>query len=253
MPGNPGAAQAELSPCERCLDEPVHASRGVPGFIRSDNGPEFVAQAVRDWITAVGAKTTFFELGSPWENALRKLQRSHARLTPERRDLLFAPRRPDRHRRLAAPLQNGPGAHRPRLPTAGIRGDHLNGPETSDPLTIHLDQSLWAAHCSLRSLQNASAVGSGILKSCCLAARTDVLHMPCPRGHMRSPRCDGPPTDLPPGRGAVCRHQHLCSADLGREVRFRPVLVSSSADPTKVGGLRSLQRRRSNFLAAAPR
>ena len=42
--------------------------RGAPAFIRSDNGPDFVAQAVRDWITAVGAKTAYIELGSPWEN-----------------------------------------------------------------------------------------------------------------------------------------------------------------------------------------
>lgn len=42
--------------------------RGVSSFIRSDNGPEFVAQAVRDWIKAVGAKTAYVELGSPWEN-----------------------------------------------------------------------------------------------------------------------------------------------------------------------------------------
>ena len=42
--------------------------RGAPGFIRSDNGPEFVAQAVRDWITAVGAKTAYIEPGSLWEN-----------------------------------------------------------------------------------------------------------------------------------------------------------------------------------------
>ena len=42
--------------------------RGVPAFIRSDNGPEFVAQSVRDWINAVGAKTAFIEPGSPWEN-----------------------------------------------------------------------------------------------------------------------------------------------------------------------------------------
>jgi len=42
--------------------------RGVPAFIRSDNGPEFVAQAVRDWIAAVGAKTAYIVPGSPWEN-----------------------------------------------------------------------------------------------------------------------------------------------------------------------------------------
>lgn len=42
--------------------------RGVPGHIRSDNGPEFAAIAVRDWIAGVGAKTAFIEPGSPWEN-----------------------------------------------------------------------------------------------------------------------------------------------------------------------------------------
>jgi len=42
--------------------------RGPPQYIRSDNGPEFVAQKVRDWIGAVGAKTAYIEPGSPWEN-----------------------------------------------------------------------------------------------------------------------------------------------------------------------------------------
>ena len=42
--------------------------RGPPAFIRSDNGPEFVAEAVRDWISAVGAKTAYIVPGSPWEN-----------------------------------------------------------------------------------------------------------------------------------------------------------------------------------------
>jgi putative transposase len=42
--------------------------RGVPDHIRSDNGPEFVATAVRDWIAAVGARTACIEPGSPWEN-----------------------------------------------------------------------------------------------------------------------------------------------------------------------------------------
>lgn len=39
--------------------------RGVPGHVRSDNGPEFIAKAVREWIVAVGAKTAFIEPGSP--------------------------------------------------------------------------------------------------------------------------------------------------------------------------------------------
>lgn len=42
--------------------------RGPPDYIRSDNGPEFIAQKVRDWIAAVGAKTAYIEPGSPWEN-----------------------------------------------------------------------------------------------------------------------------------------------------------------------------------------
>ncbi|MBT8005547.1 MAG: IS3 family transposase [Rhodospirillales bacterium] len=42
--------------------------RGVPAFIRSDNGPEFVAETVRNWIKAVGAKTAYIKPGSPWEN-----------------------------------------------------------------------------------------------------------------------------------------------------------------------------------------
>jgi transposase InsO family protein len=41
---------------------------GVPGHVRSDNGPELVAKAVRTWITAVGAKTAYITPGSPWEN-----------------------------------------------------------------------------------------------------------------------------------------------------------------------------------------
>ena len=42
--------------------------RGPPEFIRSDNGPEFIAQKVRDWSSAVGAKTAYITPGSPWEN-----------------------------------------------------------------------------------------------------------------------------------------------------------------------------------------
>lgn len=55
--------------------------RGPPEFIRSDNGPEFVAQKIRDWIGAVGAKTSFIEPGSPWEN--RYCKSFNARLKDE--------------------------------------------------------------------------------------------------------------------------------------------------------------------------
>ena len=42
--------------------------RGVPAYIRSDNGPEFAAEAVPSLINAVGAKTAFIEPGFPWQN-----------------------------------------------------------------------------------------------------------------------------------------------------------------------------------------
>jgi putative transposase len=42
--------------------------RGIPEHIRSDNGPEFTALAVRRWLNRLGVKTLFIERGSPWEN-----------------------------------------------------------------------------------------------------------------------------------------------------------------------------------------
>ena len=45
--------------------------RGIPGHVRSDNGPEFVAKAVRAWIAAVGATTAYIEPGSPLQGHRR--------------------------------------------------------------------------------------------------------------------------------------------------------------------------------------
>jgi putative transposase len=42
--------------------------RGIPEYIRSDNGPEFTAKAIRKWLNKLGVKTLFIESGSPWEN-----------------------------------------------------------------------------------------------------------------------------------------------------------------------------------------
>src|SRR5215213_8179062 len=44
-------------------------NRGEPAFIRSDNGPEFVAEAVKRWLKISGVETLYIEPGSPWENA----------------------------------------------------------------------------------------------------------------------------------------------------------------------------------------
>jgi transposase InsO family protein len=53
----------------RILDAAVVARGRAPEFIRSDNGPEFVALAVQDWIARRGFKTLYIKPGSPWQNA----------------------------------------------------------------------------------------------------------------------------------------------------------------------------------------
>ena len=42
--------------------------RGIPEHIRSDNGPEFIAEELRKWLSKLGTKTLYIEPGSPWEN-----------------------------------------------------------------------------------------------------------------------------------------------------------------------------------------
>jgi transposase InsO family protein len=46
----------------------LFAERGVPGHIRSDNGPEFIAQAVRKWLTGRAVEVLYIAPASPWEN-----------------------------------------------------------------------------------------------------------------------------------------------------------------------------------------
>ena len=51
---------------ERLAD--LFIRRGIPEHIRSDNGPEFTAHAVRRWLKRLGVKTLYIAPGSPWEN-----------------------------------------------------------------------------------------------------------------------------------------------------------------------------------------
>jgi putative transposase len=47
----------------------LFAERGAPTYLRSDNGPEFVSQAIKDWLACQGVKTHYIDPGSPWQNA----------------------------------------------------------------------------------------------------------------------------------------------------------------------------------------
>jgi transposase InsO family protein len=99
--------------------------RGVPGHIRSDNGPEFVAKAVQGWIAAVGASTAYIAPGSPWENGY--VESLNARLRDELLDgeiFLHAQGGTDRDRKLAPALQCRPTARLAGLQTAGAGGLH---------------------------------------------------------------------------------------------------------------------------------
>ncbi len=60
-------------------------TRGVPGHLRSDNGPEFIAEAIRSWLGRSGIGTLYIEPGSPWQNGYA--ESFHARLRDELLDL----------------------------------------------------------------------------------------------------------------------------------------------------------------------
>jgi transposase InsO family protein len=47
----------------------LFAERGEPAYIRSDNGPEFIAKAIKRWLASSGVETLYIEPGAPWENA----------------------------------------------------------------------------------------------------------------------------------------------------------------------------------------
>ncbi len=49
--------------------ERLFIERGAPEYIRSDNGPEFIAEALKRWLAVSGVGTLYIEPGSPWENA----------------------------------------------------------------------------------------------------------------------------------------------------------------------------------------
>jgi hypothetical protein len=66
-PGYTCGTEAEGNRRNRCALRSVLIARHSP-HIRSDNGPEFVAVALREWIAAVGSNTAYIEPGSPWEN-----------------------------------------------------------------------------------------------------------------------------------------------------------------------------------------
>ena len=84
---------------------------GVPKHIRSDNGPEFVARAVRSWLARRGVQTLFIEPGSPWENGyIESFNGEVFSSVPEAKVLTDAWRRHYNHRRPHSALGYRPPA-----------------------------------------------------------------------------------------------------------------------------------------------
>ena len=99
-------------------------ARGVPEHIRSDNGPEFTANAIREWLGKVGAKTQYIEPGSPWENGVRgELQRQVEGRVAGPGGLLYAAGGKGTDRAIPADLQPDQGAELHGLQATGV-GDH---------------------------------------------------------------------------------------------------------------------------------
>ena len=106
-----------------CLTD-LFVAHGPPEHIRSDNGPEFVARNVREWLGRIGVKTLFIEPGSPWENGYCESFNSKLRdelLEGEQFSTLYEAQ--VLIERVAAALQCGPAAFLARLSPAGARDD----------------------------------------------------------------------------------------------------------------------------------
>ena len=100
---------------ERLSD--LFVCKGVPDHIRSDNGSEFTAKSVREWLGRVGVKTLFIEPGSPWENGYVESFNGKLRdelLEREAFDTLLEAK--GAHRTVAAALQHDPAAQCLGLP-----------------------------------------------------------------------------------------------------------------------------------------
>ena len=51
---------------------PLFLARGVPKFVRSDNGPEFIAADVKTWLQASGSAPYYIDPGCPWQNGVQE-------------------------------------------------------------------------------------------------------------------------------------------------------------------------------------
>jgi putative transposase len=140
----------------------LFVEKGVPEHIRSDNGPEFVAAAVRGWLARLGVGTLFIEPGSPWENGYCESFNGKLRDELLDREVFHSLREAQV---LIEAWRRHYNAVRPhsalaRLPTTGARGGAVAGVAVTPPdrwrprrcrvsLTLRLDRLGGAGHSGL--------------------------------------------------------------------------------------------------------
>jgi transposase InsO family protein len=130
----------------------LFVARGTPQYLRSDNGPELTATAVREWLARVGVTTLFIAPGSPWENGY--IESFNGKLRDELLrpgDLLHRGGGDRAHGVVAAGIQPPPAPQRARLPTASSRG-HRPAPAAGQLLNESPDGTGLGSRPLLRAL-----------------------------------------------------------------------------------------------------
>jgi len=112
-----------------------------PAYVRSDNGPEFIAKTLREWIAAVGSQTAYIEPGSPWENGYCESFNSKLRDELLDGEIFFSlTGGPSADRGLAAPLQCRAPSQLAQIQTASARNSH---PPRRRPCAMGERASYW--------------------------------------------------------------------------------------------------------------
>ena len=127
-----------------CLTE-LFTERGPPDHIRSDNGSEFTAIAVREWLGRMGVKTLYIEPGSPWENGYNESFNGKLRDKCLNSEIFFHPQGGQgSDRELETSLQHRQTAQFPRVQTAPHHRRSCLNPSNRNTLeTSGLSQANW--------------------------------------------------------------------------------------------------------------
>ena len=76
-----GTSEEQVEPCRHVNSARSSNPLGSPAYLRSNNGPEFIAKKIQQWLAANQIKTIYIEPGSPWQNGF--VESFHGRLRDE--------------------------------------------------------------------------------------------------------------------------------------------------------------------------